>query len=199
MRREESNNRPEDIIQEFSKEDLDEIIQRDYLVKRDDRIDFTSKGEFKATHLIRSHRLAERLFADVLDLPTQSLETNACKFEHILSSEVQDAICTLLGHPKECPHGRLIPPGQCCAGDTREVKSIIIPLTELKAGERGKIIYIATKHHSRLDQLTALGVTPGAEIVVHQTAPSYIIRSAQTDIAIDEDVAKDISIRKTLQ
>jgi hypothetical protein len=37
-----------------------------------------------------------------------------CKFEHILSPDVTDRICTLLGHPLECPHGSPIPQGPCC-------------------------------------------------------------------------------------
>ena len=40
--------------------------------------------------------------------------TNACTFEHILSPEVTDRICTFLGHPKTYPHGSPIPPGDCC-------------------------------------------------------------------------------------
>jgi DtxR family Mn-dependent transcriptional regulator len=43
------------------------------------------------------------------------IEQQACKFEHILSPEATDKICTFLGHPRTCPHGAPIPPGPCCA------------------------------------------------------------------------------------
>jgi Mn-dependent DtxR family transcriptional regulator len=38
----------------------------------------------------------------------------ACKFEHILSPEATERICTFLGHPRTCPHGSPIPAGECC-------------------------------------------------------------------------------------
>jgi Mn-dependent DtxR family transcriptional regulator len=43
------------------------------------------------------------------------IEQQACKFEHILSPEATDKICTFLGHPRTCPHGAPIPPGPCCS------------------------------------------------------------------------------------
>jgi len=84
---------------------------------------FTPKGEERARSVIRRHRLAERLFMDVLALRDEgSIEKNACTLEHILSSEVTDRICTFLGHPRTCPHGSPIPPGQCCGdGGARQV------------------------------------------------------------------------------
>ena len=42
------------------------------------------------------------------------IEEQACKFEHILSAEATERICSFLGHPKTCPHGAPIPPGACC-------------------------------------------------------------------------------------
>jgi putative ABC transport system ATP-binding protein len=76
---------------------------------------FTARGEQRARDVIRRHRLAERLFMDVLNIRDEAeIESSACKFEHILSHEVTDRMCTLLGHPKACPHGSPIPKGECC-------------------------------------------------------------------------------------
>ncbi len=76
---------------------------------------FTDAGEERARSIIRRHRLAERLFMDVLAIRDDaSVESNACTFEHVLSPEVTDRICTFLGHPTTCPHGSPIPPGECC-------------------------------------------------------------------------------------
>jgi putative ABC transport system ATP-binding protein len=78
---------------------------------------FTPRGEERARSVIRRHRLAERLFIDVLALRDEaSIEKNACTLEHILSPEVTDRICTFLGHPRTCPHGSPIPEGDCCRG-----------------------------------------------------------------------------------
>ena len=75
----------------------------------------TPHGRQRAGDIIRRHRLAERLFTDSLALDSESeIEQQACKFEHILSPEATDKICTFLGHPRTCPHGAPIPPGACC-------------------------------------------------------------------------------------
>jgi ABC-type glutathione transport system ATPase component len=79
------------------------------------KVEFTPTGRARARSVIRRHRLAERLFVDTLALrDNDSIESNACTFEHILSPEVTDRICTFLGHPQTCPHGSPIPPGECC-------------------------------------------------------------------------------------
>jgi putative ABC transport system ATP-binding protein len=78
-------------------------------------VDLTPRGRERAGSIIRRHRLAERLFTDSLAMDSESeIEQQACKFEHILSPEATDKICTFLGHPRTCPHGTPIPPGACC-------------------------------------------------------------------------------------
>jgi putative ABC transport system ATP-binding protein len=79
------------------------------------RVAFTDEGRIRAASVIRRHRLAERLFMDTLALRDEAqVESNACTFEHMLSPEVTERICTFLGHPTQCPHGSPIPPGPCC-------------------------------------------------------------------------------------
>ena len=79
-------------------------------------VEFTPRGELRAADIIRRHRLAERLFTDSLAMDSETeIEQQACKFEHILSPEATDKICTFLGHPRTCPHGAPIPEGACCA------------------------------------------------------------------------------------
>jgi putative ABC transport system ATP-binding protein len=81
-------------------------------------VEFTDAGRRRAADVIRRHRLAERLFTDSLAMDSETeIEQQACKFEHILSPEATDKICTFLGHPRTCPHGSPIPPGQCCGRD----------------------------------------------------------------------------------
>ncbi len=91
---------------------------------------FTTAGEARARDVIRRHRLAERLFMDVLSIRDEvEIESSACKFEHILSPEVTDRMCTLMGHPRECPHGSPIPAGECCVErrvlDSADVASVM--------------------------------------------------------------------------
>jgi len=97
--------------------------------------EFTRMGEARARDVIRRHRLAERLFMDVLSIQDEDeIESSACKFEHILSPEVTDRMCTLLGHPGACPHGSPIPKGDCCQENrVLNPADIASTLNEIKA------------------------------------------------------------------
>jgi putative ABC transport system ATP-binding protein len=79
----------------------------------------TPVGSQRARDIVRRHRLAERLFKDTFSIDDTEAHTQACKFEHIISPELDQRICTFLGHPKNCPHGNPIPPGDCCDGKSK--------------------------------------------------------------------------------
>jgi putative ABC transport system ATP-binding protein len=79
----------------------------------------TPAGSARARDVVRRHRLAERLFKDTFAIEDSEAHTQACKFEHIISPELDARICTFLGHPKTCPHGNPIPPGDCCNGKAK--------------------------------------------------------------------------------
>jgi putative ABC transport system ATP-binding protein len=81
----------------------------------DRMINFTEKGRKRAEDIIRRHRLAERLFVHTFHVHDEhEVAEQACRFEHILSPEATDSICSFLGHPRTCPHGSPIPAGECC-------------------------------------------------------------------------------------
>jgi len=63
---------------------------------------------------VRRRRLAEVLFSSAMHLPEPEVELAACRMEHIIDPEVTNSICSFLGHPRRCPHGRPIPGGDCC-------------------------------------------------------------------------------------
>ena len=80
-------------------------------------VELTDRGRRRASDIIRRHRLAERLFTDSLAMDNEAeIEQQACRFEHILSPQATDKICSFLGHPRTCPHGAPIPLGPCCDG-----------------------------------------------------------------------------------
>jgi putative ABC transport system ATP-binding protein len=79
-------------------------------------VQLTPGGTRRARDVVRRHRLAERLFKDTFAVEDSELHNQACKFEHIISPELDQRICSFLGHPKTCPHGNPIPPGDCCNG-----------------------------------------------------------------------------------
>ncbi len=198
MCREKNSKSISDIKEECDIEITDELIEKiklDKLVSFDnENIIFTEEGEKKARNIIRRHRLAECLLFNTLSLKDDQLESVACSFEHVLIPEVEESICTLLGHPETCPHGLRIPKGSCCEKTLKVNIKTIISLKTLEIGSPGKIAYIRPKEHNRMHQLCSFGIIPGVIIKLHQKAPSYIIQFENLEIALDEDVAEDIYV-----
>jgi putative ABC transport system ATP-binding protein len=77
-------------------------------------LEFTARGRLRARDLVRRRRLAEVLFSSAMRLSDPEVEIAACRMEHIINPEVTNSICSFLGHPRSCPHGRAIPTGDCC-------------------------------------------------------------------------------------
>ncbi len=159
------------------------------------KILLTGEGETLARDITRRHRLAERLLSDVLALNHQAIDPNACQLEHILSKEVAESICTLLGHPQECPHGQAIPRGECCDKDSGSLAPIISSLANLEPGSKGKIAYLSLTHHPDLHRLLSLGLIPGTVFNLHQTFPTFVIEIGETTLALEKEIAEKIFVR----
>jgi len=175
---------------------VDELVADGLLVRNEGGLDFTPRGRAQAEQLVRRHRLAEVLLQEVLEVRPKRAELDACLWEHVISAEVTDTICTFLGHPRHCPHGRPIPPGRCCSLTFHTVTPLVQPLTSLHVGASARITFIAPRVHRRLDRLAALGIVPGTAVVLKQKSPSYVVRADQTEVAIEEAVARDIFVRE---
>ena len=160
------------------------------------RMVFKDRGEEKAKEIIRRHRLTERLLSEIFEMSEEEVEEEACKFEHILSPGVTESVCTFLGHPPTCIHGKPIPRGECCSKFKKEMKPLVIPLEELGLSEEGRIVFIAPRSHGRLDRLSTLGIVPGSIVRMHQKNPSYVLQIGETTLALDRDIVKDIYVKK---
>ncbi len=171
------------------------LMENNWIRIEGERLRFEPEGEKLASQIVRRHRLAERLLHDVLDMGPEQVEDDACRFEHILSSDATESICTFLGHPQTCPHGKPIPPGPCCQKFTKEVVPLVRPLSDLPVGQAGTITFITPKYRSRLHQLSSLGVIPGTSVRLKQRHPSYVIQVGETTIALDADLARNIFVR----
>jgi DtxR family Mn-dependent transcriptional regulator len=166
------------------------------LLNQGDVLVLTEKGELTARSVVRRHRLAERLLSDVLDIEPKTMAEAACQFEHVLSPEVTVSICTLLGHPPTCPHGRKIPPGTCCGSFDTELKPLVIRLSELGVGERASVKFLAGGMDG-LERLGALGLVPGVGVRLIQRRPSHVVEVGETTIAIDTGLASAIYVRRS--
>ena len=163
--------------------------------KGEDQLEFTAEGLRRAQLVIRRHRLAERLLRDVLQVREGSFEPSACEFEHCLDSEVSQSVCTLLGHPITCPHGKPIPPGPCCEAAERDAQPVVMSLRDLPVGQEARLAYISSASHRHLDQLTSAGLLPGVNVRVHQRRPAFVINVGQSSLALDEQIVSGIYVR----
>ncbi len=175
---------------------MDELLKQQYVLKENTKIKLTQKGAHIGKELTRRHRLTERLLADVLEFDKSEIEKIACDLEHNISTDLADSICTLLGHPKECPHGAPIPQGECCKKSEDKIESIVVPLSHVDVAEEVKLSYIVTTNHDYLHKLLSLGMVPGEKLFLHQKFPTYIVKINETEIAIDSEVANLIYVRK---
>ncbi len=160
----------------------------------DGKVQFTEEGRARAKDITRRHMLAERLFVDVLAFKEDAdLEINACRLEHAISPEVEEAICTLLGHPPTCPHGRPIPRGRCCKIYARKITPLVVALSEAEVGQPYRVVFLTTP---MMERLAAIGLVAGSVIKLQQKKPSCVLTIDETTLAIEEEVAKGIFVKK---
>ena len=112
---------------EVSRPAVSEMIRRlesDGLITIGDRIELTGSGLALAEQVVRRHRLAERFLTDVLGLSWADAHTEAGKWEHVISDQVEGALTRILGDPTTCPHGNPIPGAGYTAPATRSLASL---------------------------------------------------------------------------
>ena len=107
-----------------------DVVERGWVVRDGERLDFTPQGALRARNLVRRHRLAECLFATAMHLTDPNLDATACRMEHILDPEVTEGICGFLKHPTACPHGKPVPAGECCPPAYERTGPRIVTATE---------------------------------------------------------------------
>ncbi len=180
---------------EFNKELVQKLLKGDYITQADGGARLTEKGRLIARNVVRRHRLAERLLADVLGTSEALMHEKACKFEHLLDRGLDESICSLLGHPKICPHGKPIPPGRCCEQRRPPAQKLVSSLSELNRGQKGKVAYVYAPESNQLQKLLAMGILPGAPITLEQSFPSYVFQVGQTQFAVDKEIADTIYVR----
>lgn len=177
---------------------IEELIRLGLIRKDLDHIHLLEKGKMHAMACVRRHRLAERLLADVFDIKKKIINEVSCKFEHLLHEGLEDNVCTVLGHPKVCPHSKPIPPGKCCREKiNKKLLKFLAPLSDLEVKDKGKIAYLQAKDRSQMQKLINIGAMPGISIVLLQKFPSYVFQIGQSQFAIDKELASSIYVRLT--
>jgi DtxR family Mn-dependent transcriptional regulator len=181
----------------FTEAAIQELVGQGLIHQENGEWQLTSKGEEVAKAALRRRRLAERLLVDLLQTAENLLDEAACSIEHTLHEGLEEAVCTLLGHPRFCPHGGEIPHGRCCEEARKGGLRLIVPLSEMRPGEMGRIAYLQTKETEAMQKLMAMGVLPGEPIKLLRRFPSFVFEVHFTQYAVDSTIADSIYVRLT--
>ncbi len=161
----------------------------------DSDLTLSDTGTQRAKRIVRRHRLAEVLFFEAMGTGLNDAESSACEMEHMLSDAVVDRVCTFLGHPPVCPHGKRIPSGECCRLYSKQIEPLVMRVIDLPVGAVASIAFIAPKTLARLEKLAAFGIVPGSEIRLVARKPSCVIAAGATSIALEDEIGREIYVR----
>jgi DtxR family Mn-dependent transcriptional regulator len=149
-------------------------MERDGLLHvADDRhLQLSDRGRREAIAVMRKHRLAERLLADVIGLDWEDLHIEACRWEHVMSEKVERRILALLDKPLVCPHGNPIPGlDQLGLPFATDQTGALVSLTEAVSGAQTEVVINRISEQLQPDaglmhRLDAAGMRPGHRVCV---------------------------------
>lgn len=177
-------------------------MERDGLVMvgEDRTLALTEDGRVQAVHVMRKHRIAERLLADVIGLEWELVHEEACRWEHVMSEHVERKILAMLGNPTESPYGNPIPGldefGQpATAPFIRGVISVDQFTPKDGTEVRGTLRRLGEPIQSDAKLLTTLqgaGIVPGAELTCSRPTGGLTVRIQREGALLD--VPQDVAI-----
>lgn len=146
-----------------------------YVTVEDRAVRLTGKGRERAESVVRKHRLAELLLTEIIGLPWHKAHLEACRWEHVISDEVEERLVELLGHPATCPHGNPIPGSGAPPQE-------LVALSSVHNGDRVRLERVTERVEIDLEALTYLsnsGFVPGADATVTARAPDGTLTLAR--------------------
>lgn len=187
-------------------------MERDGLVRvaGDRHLELTEKGRALAVAVMRKHRLAERLLVDIIGLPWESVHAEACRWEHVMSDEVERRLVQVLDNPTVSPFGNPIPglallgltdadlDGHPVVGD-----GDLVRLTELPAGASVAVVVRQLTEHVQGDaaligRLKEAGVVPNARVLVETGAAGdiTIVVAGHQNVTLPHEMAHAVRVEK---
>ena len=149
-------------------------MERDGLlhVRPDRSLDLTPEGREHATSVMRKHRLAERLLTDVLGLDIHQVHDEACRWEHVMSEDVERRVVAVIDDPSLSPFGNPIPGleklGAVSAPFNDDKRAIDLPHGEDVEATITQINEIIQYDGDAFENLFAAGMNVGADVTVRQ-------------------------------
>jgi DtxR family Mn-dependent transcriptional regulator len=156
-------------------------MERDGLlvVEDDRRLSFTDEGRLTAIEVMRKHRLAELMLLEIVGLDWEKIHDEACRWEHVMSEEVERKLIERLSGPTHSPFGMPIP-GLDLLGYPEAKSPSCVNIAESQDGEYllcriGEPVQIDP---SFLSQMANLGLKPGVSVVVSKSGRGWLLTKA---------------------
>ncbi|MGL4306609.1 MAG: iron dependent repressor, metal binding and dimerization domain protein [Mycobacteriaceae bacterium] len=180
-------------------------MERDGLlmVAGDRHLELSDKGRGLAIAVMRKHRLAERLLVDIIGLKWEDVHSEACRWEHVMSEEVERRLVEVLDNPTTSPYGNPIPGleelGIDRSGDRSEN---LVRLSDLPPGDTVAVVVRRLAEHVQVDseligRLREAGVVPNARVSVESRPGSVtIVVPGHQSFELLDEMAHAVQVEK---
>jgi DtxR family Mn-dependent transcriptional regulator len=170
-------------------------LEADGLIERGSRKEalLTESGRARAEHVVRRHRIIERLLTDFMGYTGAEAHVHADELGDTFSDDMVDRTFERLGRPTRCPHGWPVDPDFEQA-ENQELQ----PLAELAAGTRATIVRLAEHDGDLLHWFYDQGLVPerGIEVeAAHPEAGQFTVRLDGERRAVSEKAAAGLFVR----
>jgi DtxR family Mn-dependent transcriptional regulator len=179
-------------------------MERDGLLRiaGDRHLELTDKGRSMAVAVMRKHRLAERLLVDVIGLDWENVHAEACRWEHVMSEEVERRLVEVLNHPTTSPYGNPIPGLDQLGVDRSGVADeSLMRLSDVSPGSPIAVVVRRLAEHIQTDpavigRLREAGVVPDARVTVENRPGSVLITvPGHNGFELPEEMAHAIQVK----
>ncbi len=157
-------------------------------------VTLTRAGLKIALEVIRHHRLVELYLTEALGVPWDQVHTEAEKWEHVLSEELEERMDALLGYPTADPHGAPIP-----RRDGTLTQPARLRLADMQAGQSAAVAEVSDHDPALLRYLGELGLYPKVHVTVMAVAPFHgplTIRIGEVEHSIGHEAAQHVYVTR---
>src|SRR6058998_3093057 len=170
-------------------------LEGEGLIERGSRKEalLTGTGRERAEHVVRRHRIIERLLTDFMGYTAAEAHVHADELGDTFSDDMVERMFERLQRPQRCPHGWPVDPDAEQA-ENQELQ----PLAKLGAGSRATIVRLAEHDGDLLHWFYDQGLVPGREIEVREAQPAagqMTVRLNGTERAVGEKAAAGLFVR----
>ncbi len=182
-------------------------MERDGLLRvaGDRQLSLSAVGRMLATRVMRKHRLAECLLVGIIGLPWEEVHIEACRWEHVISEQVERRLVELLGYPVRCPHGNVIP-GLEELGLPQEAKARVlaaeregaVAMTKIASSLAVPVIVRRISEQVQSDaalmlRLKHIGIQPGREVTLAASDDGVRVTRDDRAEGLSAELSRDIA------